>query len=219
MTGNTLNNGKRSISYRLVAAVDTLPNERNAADYKCLGSDDGVIINAALAEVPSTGGIVLLAPGTYTLGSTGITLPATCTLEGAGQASIITGSATNLVTMGRLSVLSNIKLSAGSGNHVKIPEAARLATVLECWSFNPTNAHIVTEYALGNIYSRGDRARIDNFYYERPEHEVSPDYDIVPSGIGNFSSSGIAHLEEEVRRLLDWKNKIELVLALSGIEA
>lgn len=59
----------------LVATSDSPQKHKDAADYLCDGTADQTEINTALAAIPTTGGQVICAPGTYNLsGSISITL-------------------------------------------------------------------------------------------------------------------------------------------------
>jgi len=69
-----------------VAASNSLAAVIAAANYVCTGTNDDVVINAALAALPATGGMVHLAAGDYYEGNTGILIANTgVTLAGAGR--------------------------------------------------------------------------------------------------------------------------------------
>ena len=75
---------------QVVAATDADNESKEAADFKCDGVDDEVQINAAIAALPATGGIVLLTEGTFTLGAaTPISLASNLWLRGSGGGTIL----------------------------------------------------------------------------------------------------------------------------------
>lgn len=75
----------------VVAASDSSSKSKNGADYICDGVADEVEINAALNDLPSAGGRVLLREGTFTIADS-ITFPAdSITLEGQGRGTLIDG--------------------------------------------------------------------------------------------------------------------------------
>lgn len=67
-----------------IAASDSATTSKNAATYVCDGTADEVEINAALAALPSIGGTVLLAEGTYTIAAPIATAKAGSHIVGAG---------------------------------------------------------------------------------------------------------------------------------------
>lgn len=81
----------------IVAASDSSQAEKDAADFVATGSDDGATINNALNALPTntnncstTGcGSVYLMEGTYTLGTTAISMPNNTTLSGAGSSTLL----------------------------------------------------------------------------------------------------------------------------------
>ncbi|HET9850005.1 MAG TPA: right-handed parallel beta-helix repeat-containing protein, partial [Candidatus Saccharimonadales bacterium] len=74
----------------IVAASNSTQAEKDAADYVATGTDDGTTINSALSALPSGGGSVYLMEGTYTLGTTAISVPDNTTLSGAGASTVLT---------------------------------------------------------------------------------------------------------------------------------
>ena len=212
------NQGRRITAIRLVAAVDTPIDERNAADWLCLGSNDGVIINAALGEVSSVGGKVVLAPGNYVLGSVGIIVPTLCSLEGPGQAAVVSGTATYLLTVMKYAKAANFKLSGGTYNHIRITDDAILATLLDIASVNPGLAHLYRDDDINSRSPYSNPIRIIDLYYERPEDEPKADYDLLPSGKGTWNSSGgVVSVEERLQELLRFKEKTEAALQFLGV--
>lgn len=73
----------------MVAASNASTAMRNAADYRCDGTADDVEINAALAAIATTGGVVLLSEGTFTLAASVQLNAAGQTLAGSGMASTL----------------------------------------------------------------------------------------------------------------------------------
>lgn len=57
----------------LIAANDSAARAKRNADFVCNGVEDGIVINQALASLPTTpGGVLLAAEGTFVEGNTGI---------------------------------------------------------------------------------------------------------------------------------------------------
>lgn len=204
---------------RLVGAADTPTEERAACDWLCDGEDDYLEIQAALDEVPTTGGRVILMPGNYDLGGTGITVPTLCILDGFGHASVVTGSATALVTLSERSEVTHFELSAGSGHHLSVPESAYEVRIAAVRSVNPTNAHLyMPSGAIGVIAGHRDRLNISGLYYERPDDEPRADNDAMGSGRGVYDSFGFERLEQQIRELQQFKDKATLAFRMGGIQ-
>lgn len=70
-----------------VAASDAPALVKMLADYACDGTADQVEINAALAALPSTGGVVRLSEGTFNIASSVLIQQDSATLVGAGLGS------------------------------------------------------------------------------------------------------------------------------------
>jgi parallel beta-helix repeat protein len=70
----------------VVAALDASTFSLGRADYFCNGVEDDKIIQAALDQLPASGGRIRLTEGTFKFGATGLTLPpSNVTLEGLGM--------------------------------------------------------------------------------------------------------------------------------------
>ncbi|MBM3892708.1 MAG: hypothetical protein FJ388_26620, partial [Verrucomicrobia bacterium] len=53
----------------VVAAADAPAHLKTAADFVCAGKDDHLVINAAIAALPETGGRVHLTGGSFSIGA------------------------------------------------------------------------------------------------------------------------------------------------------
>lgn len=84
--------GGRPPASRVVAASDAPDVDKAAADYVCDGSDDEVQINAAIDDLATTGGRVLLTAGNFDIGDGILVDQAYVTLEGQGQGTLLTVS-------------------------------------------------------------------------------------------------------------------------------
>jgi len=104
--------GIRTATYS-VAASDAAAETKLHADAVCDGTDDHVQINAALAAVGATGGIVLLSEGTFTVNAE-VTMVAGVHLRGAGRAATIievdTSASTDFSVLAASSV-TNVSVS------------------------------------------------------------------------------------------------------------
>lgn len=76
----------------VVAASDSSTKSRQAADYRCNGTDDHVEIQAALDALPANGGEVMLMEGTFYIGVR-ITPDSNQTLRGQGANTCLKASA------------------------------------------------------------------------------------------------------------------------------
>lgn len=98
----------------LIAANDSAARAKRNADFVCTGVEDGIIINQAIASLPTTpGGVLLAAEGTFVEGNTGIQV-----LGGAkhfrglakrGSTFITAAAGSSLTTMAQVG-------TAGTGN-------------------------------------------------------------------------------------------------------
>lgn len=70
---------------RIVAATDASAEMKAVADYLCDGVADDVQINAALASLPASGGVVLLSEGTFTIAAPVATTAANQAVRGMGM--------------------------------------------------------------------------------------------------------------------------------------
>ncbi|HEU4677157.1 MAG TPA: NosD domain-containing protein, partial [Candidatus Paceibacterota bacterium] len=90
-------NGKwqtdRSTATYLVAASDTTNKE--SADFVATGTNDQDTINAALSALPSTGGLVYLLPGTYSINNSINVLQSSTTIMGGGANTLLALTATS----------------------------------------------------------------------------------------------------------------------------
>jgi parallel beta-helix repeat protein len=88
----TYSNGKwqsdRSTATKIVAASNSSQAIKDSADYIATGTGDQATINSALTA--AAGGKVYLAEGTYTLGTTAISVPNNTTLAGVGVGTVLT---------------------------------------------------------------------------------------------------------------------------------
>ena len=84
ITGTTLN-ATANIPVFIVAAIDS--TDKNSANYICDGKDDQIEINAAIAALKSSNGIVVLFSGTYYLTNSILTMP-NLILEGQSQQTV-----------------------------------------------------------------------------------------------------------------------------------
>jgi len=75
----------------VVAASDSMVQDKAMADYVCDGVNDHVEIQAALDALPATGGEVKLLDGAYYIGVS-LVLDSYQTLKGAGRSTILTSS-------------------------------------------------------------------------------------------------------------------------------
>ena len=103
---------------KIVAANNASATFKTGADYVCDGTADDVEIQAALNALPT--GRVILSEGTFNT-TANLTVPANATLEGQGNATIISASGaaiTNAIVIGGdNAIVRNLKvvLAAGAG--------------------------------------------------------------------------------------------------------
>lgn len=91
----------------VVAAADAPGHLKSAADYVCPGQDDHLVINAAIAALPATGGRVHLTGGSFSIGAVegtfgGITIARSNVLltgEGSGTRLLLQGGLTDINVM------------------------------------------------------------------------------------------------------------------------
>lgn len=76
-----------------VAANNASASIKARADYVCTGTNDEVVINTALAALPTTGGKVQLSAGTFNIGASIWVLRDGTTLQGAGISDRASGTA------------------------------------------------------------------------------------------------------------------------------
>ena len=99
-----------------VAAVDSLAKNKQSADYVCDGVNDDEQIQAAIIEVYSGGGgVVVLSEGTFTLGNS-ITLYDEVTISGQGAATTITGP---IIEYPEMSIFINDSVQGLTGIELK----------------------------------------------------------------------------------------------------
>ncbi len=82
ISGKEIMANKTAVVY--VAASTATNTEKTLADFVCLGANDDVTINAALATLPANGGICQLSSGSFITGAP-ITVPTGCILRGSGR--------------------------------------------------------------------------------------------------------------------------------------
>ena len=78
------NRARTRSSTIVVAASDSAPNSKLAADYVCDGTDDQKEITAAISALPKTGGEIILLEGTYKLSSSITVSKSNITISGVG---------------------------------------------------------------------------------------------------------------------------------------
>lgn len=98
----------------VVAASNSTPAGKAAADYTCDGVSDDVEINAALAQAAGAARVLLLE-GTFRLAS-GLTIPDSTRLEGQGEGTILQcpDGNINVAGLGNDSSLCNLRINGGA---------------------------------------------------------------------------------------------------------
>lgn len=84
---------KASAATFVVAASDSVDKSR--ADYVCTGTNDHLVIQAAIDALPATGGMIFLLEGTYYIESS-LIMDSYQTLKGCGKNTILTTTTVNL---------------------------------------------------------------------------------------------------------------------------
>lgn len=103
----------------VVAAADTHPAGKDAADFVCTGADDQITLNEASESLPITGGKVVLLEGTYNLTGTwnahGLASDSVH-IQGMGGSTILKGS-------GAATPVISLFSQYGGISHIRITEA------------------------------------------------------------------------------------------------
>jgi len=187
---------------KLVAASDSDSDAKNRADYVCDGTSDETEINNALNALPSAGGVVRLAEGTYTIDGA-ITIPASnVALVGSGSGTVIR-VANNLNpallymvrASGRNNVLvTNIQLDGNKANNatgtiygIYFDSATTNSRVVDCWVHDMTKDGVLLSSSDNNIVA-------DNHSYDNDQMGInlaSSDSNIVVNNIVKSNLSGI----------------------------
>jgi parallel beta-helix repeat protein len=160
--------GLRSAT-RIVAASDSLDKSR--ADYVCDGVDDQAEINSAIADLGTTGGMVLLLEGTYNITGS-INLASNTALVGQGPGTvlripdgfnfdlygIIAGSGASRVLVADLRIDGN-KANQTEGDTIGMligyPNSSSYVEVRNCWVEN-TTLHSIVIFLSNDCFVEGN---------------------------------------------------------------
>ncbi len=112
----------------VIAASNASAPFKAQADYVCLGADDDVVINAAIAALPAAGGKIILSEGVFTnSGPIKITKPLVIQGQGMSNGNVVEFTNTGITT---------IMLSALGDNNVDVIRKDPLS-----WGNNTTSWH------------------------------------------------------------------------------
>lgn len=151
-----------------VAASDTPAGLKARADRTCDGTNDHVEIQAQLDAASSAGGgLVMLAPGTYTLGDE-VSIPASCGLVGVGRRGTTVqaggGYTGTLISLGARSILAHLDVVTPSGQTEDAIVAASATDALI------TNLELTGGKATGALADAPFALKVTNPFMVRIDH-------------------------------------------------
>jgi len=131
-------------------------------DYLCTGTDDGVVINAAITALPAGGGKIILLEGTYNLSNSINVYKDNITIQGMGNSTILNGSYSlpSIVlrcSHSKIDSLQFTRTRSGIGIYIEI--GANNNTITENTFSGPNITYAIIAYNINSNLITGNNCR------------------------------------------------------------
>jgi parallel beta-helix repeat protein len=184
-----------------VAASNATAKSKRGADYVCDGVADEAEINAAIAELATTGGCVELSEGTFVLGGTISIATDNVWLKGQGYSTVVVGLyyGISIYTPAGISKVSDMSITAGvSAIVVEIDSKAHISfcNVYGCAAVSPIGAIQIIGTATVTNCEVADNASYGIQLSSVAANCVITNNRFSNNTLGNISDSGTNNIAE-----------------------